>query len=347
MNPDFSPDWKNTHLFFTQNNKFGRRLLKIIGSIGRMAGHARSLKQCDVILARNLDMLFIAWASRCLYGSRRTALIYECLDINASLTSAGLNAKVMRQVERYLLSRIAVLAVSSPGFMTNYFVKTQRYAGNWVLWENKVSLGRKLIPRPPQKEIASDAITIAWTGTIRCPVTLGLLDKATQIMNGRLKVQVHGVVHSHLASEFATCVENNPYFSYFGPYVYPDDLARVYGDCSLVWAQDLWRRGGNSDWLLPNRLYEASWCGCPSVAVAHTETGSRVASQGLGWVIAKPTAEDFVQLLEKLSANQILAKSSELLKRPAEEFVQVGEEIQRTIDTLVGKPRMQTAEQTA
>jgi hypothetical protein len=38
--------------------------------------------------------------------------------------------------------------------------------------------------------------------------------------------------------------------------------------CDAVWAQDLWQSGANSDWLLPNRIYEASYFGCPSIALA-------------------------------------------------------------------------------
>jgi hypothetical protein len=58
---------------------------------------------------------------------------------------------------------------------------------------------------------------------------------------------------------------------------------------------------GNSDWLLPNRIYEASYFGCPSIALAGTETGRRVAADGLGFTVEEPTAEALTELLRGLT----------------------------------------------
>ncbi|MDX1780132.1 MAG: glycosyl transferase, partial [Thalassovita sp.] len=81
-------------------------------------------------------------------------------------------------------------------------------------------------------------------------------------------------------------------------------------------------RGNNSDWLLPNRIYEASWAGCPSIAFAATETGRRVEGDDLGWVIDRPDPGALIDLLDRLSAAEIAAKGRALLRRPAADFVQ-------------------------
>lgn len=47
----------------------------------------------------------------------------------------------------------------------------------------------------------------------------------------------------------------------------------------------MWQRGTNSDWLLPNRISEASWCGCFSVALDSIHTGKRIREAGIGRTI--------------------------------------------------------------
>jgi len=107
---------------------------------------------------------------------------------------------------------------------------------------------------------------------------------------------------------------------YHGPYSYPEGLAAAYGACDLVWAQDLWQRGANSDWLLPNRIYEASWFGCPSVAVDGTETGIRVLDDDLGFVVDAAEPETLVRLLRNLDATAITRCATRLLARPDTDF---------------------------
>jgi succinoglycan biosynthesis protein ExoL len=108
--------------------------------------------------------------------------------------------------------------------------------------------------------------------------------------------------------------------TYFGPYNYPDDLSKIYGGIDLVWAQDLWQRGANSDWLLPNRIYEASWFGCPSLAVADTQTGRRVDTAGLGFTIETPTADKLIERLRGLSRAQIEAAAAKIMALSDNDF---------------------------
>jgi succinoglycan biosynthesis protein ExoL len=107
---------------------------------------------------------------------------------------------------------------------------------------------------------------------------------------------------------------------YFGPYSYPDGLKAAYGECDVVWAQDLWQRGANSDWLLPNRIYEASWFGVPSIAVAGTETGRRVSEDELGFVIDKADSDALTSLLRNLNPAVIDRVAANLLARDPNAF---------------------------
>ncbi len=333
MNADFVPDWPNTHLYETQNEALGKRAAVVAGSVLRMAGHRARLRAADVIVARNLDMLAIAAAAKRIAGSR-APLVYECLDIHGALTGQGAKSRLMRAAERRLLAGVAMLVVSSPGFIRHYFDPMQGYRGPHALWENKLAAGAALPARPVTRPAGDGPLRLGWVGTIRCQPSLDLLMALADRMGEAVQIQIHGIVHHHALQGFDAAVAARANVTYAGPYAYPDDLARLYGGCDLVWAQDLWQRGQNSDWLLPNRIYEASWAGCPSLAVAGTETGRRVTEDGLGWVIDTPDPGLLQTLLESLPRGDIRARGQALLDRPDTDFVQSPADIAAVIDRV-------------
>ncbi|MCF2870431.1 glycosyl transferase [Octadecabacter sp. G9-8] len=322
MNADFSPDWPNIDLGFVENEQLGKRLVSILRGVLRMTRHRDALKEADVIMARNFDLLIIAWMSRVLSGAWRVPLVYECLDIHGLLTKTGPVGAMMRWCERRLLARVKLLIVSSPGFITHYFRAIQGYQGPYSIIENKLWFDATPIARPKQRpQKADDVLTLGWVGSIRCGSSLRLLMEAADALPERIRIRVHGNVHRHALPAFDAEVAKHPNVICFGPYEYPTELAEVYANCDLVWAQDLWQRGANSDWLLPNRIYEASWFGCPSIAVADTETGRRVAAGHLGFTVADTKAKSLIDLLKGLDRGAITRVSDHLLATDGDEFM--------------------------
>ena len=336
MNHGFEPDWPNTHLYNTENENIFKRAMVVAGSVVKMAGYRSRLRDADMIFARNLDMLAIAWAARRLAGVR-IPLVYECLDINGALCGNGRKARFMRFAERWLLADTQLLIVSSPGFIRAYFEPLQGYRGPHALWENKLALGAALPARPePEAGTRDVPLRLGWVGTIRCAPSLALLTAVADRMGPEVQIHIHGIVHRHAVPDFDAAVAARENVIYHGGYGYPDDLAQIYGGMDLVWSQDLWQSGNNSDWLLPNRIYEASWAGCPSLAVRGTETGLRVVEDGLGWAIDTPTAEALTALLEQLTWSEIATRRTALLTRPEADFVQSQAEIATVIDQIRG-----------
>jgi len=339
MNVGFQPDWPNTHLSKTKNENLLQRSAVVAASVMKMAGHRARIRQADMILARNLDMLAIAYAARAIAGATQVPLVYECLDIHGTLYGNSAKSRAMQAAERFLLNRCQMLVVSSPGFIRNYFEATQNYCGPWALWENKLAAGTALPKRPTTRPIrSSDApLRIGWIGTIRCAPSLALLATVADHFGDKLQIVIHGVVHHHVLPDFNAMLADRPNMVAYGAYDYPQDLPRIYGDCDVVWSQDLWQRGGNSDWLLPNRIYEASWAGCPSLAIGTTETGRRVADDSLGWVIDLPEPDSLIALIERLTPEMAAARGQALLDRPQSDFVQSESEIQSVIDRVIRK----------
>ena len=139
----------------------------------------------------------------------------------------------------------------------------QGWRGQTTLLENKLWFedGAVARPAPGSRPPAPPEapIRLGWVGTLRCPQSLAILAEAARRMGPRLELRLHGVVHAHALPDFDAVVGSHDNIAYLGPYEYPGGLGRVYEDCDLVWSQDRWQWGTNSTWLLPNRIYEASY----------------------------------------------------------------------------------------
>lgn len=322
MNRGFRPDWPDVDLGTVPNRAPGRRLASLFPALVRILRRRRLAQGSDLWIARNLDLLLLAHATRALTGHREVKIVYECLDIHGLLTRRDALGRFLRGIERTLMARSDLLVTSSPGFVRAYFEGIQDYGGPVALIENKLWFGDHPIPRPrtPRQRPADAPLVIGSVGSIRCAPSLSILAETARRMGQDVHVAFHGNVHRHAVPEFDQVIAAHPNMSYHGPYRYPDDLQAIYAGCDLVWSQDLWQAGANSDWLLPNRIYEASWFGCPSIAVAGTETARRVADRGLGFVIAAPSADALVRRLATLGREEIAAVSGGILDRDDGEF---------------------------
>ncbi|MEM8580335.1 MAG: glycosyl transferase [Pseudomonadota bacterium] len=329
MTHDAAPFWPNVDLGETQNAAMGQRLRRIAASLPILRANRARLAGARTIVARNLDMLAIATAARRMIRPR-PRLIYEALDIHDIMTQEGAKGRLARGLERSLLRKTDAIIVSSPAFVREYFKPMQRWSGAVKLIENKLWLGKDGPKRPASdpnsQEQRGKAITLGWVGTLRCPQSFRILLDTADRLGSAVDVRLHGVVHRHMLPDFDSEICGRANISYHGAYEYPDGLKAIYCDCDAVWVQDLWQWGTNSTWLLPNRIYEAGYFGCPSIAVSGTETGRRVDGR-LGWTVPEASADALVSLLKELSIETLREQRSKLLAMPDTEFRQTHAEI--------------------
>ncbi|MEL6641715.1 MAG: glycosyl transferase [Pseudomonadota bacterium] len=350
MNTDFEPFWNNLHLSDVDNENQLGRMWAVAKSIPKVIANRHLLRGTDIIVARNLDMLMIAAIAQKLAPTAKPRLIYECLDINNLMTGTGLKNRLFRWIERRLLTQTDTLMVSAPAFVDNYFAPVQGWTGKTVLVENKIWVNNpQELPRPTVHSVkdrppisADNPLILGWIGTLRCQQSLDLLVAAAQALGPNVQIAMHGVVHYHAVPDFDATIAAHPNLVFHGPYAYPKGLAEVYDSCDLVWSQDMWQWGTNSTWLLPNRIYEASYFGCPSIAVAGTGTGDRV-SAGLGWAIPEPSADALVSFLPSLTADTLTDMRKTILARPDSEFLQSAEEIRAALTATTKTPVPLTA----
>jgi succinoglycan biosynthesis protein ExoL len=331
--------WPNVDLGRTADKDFRQRLVAIGRGLTQTARHSQALRSADIWIARNLDMLIVAGAAHTAIGARGR-LIYECLDIHAKLHGDGVEARMLRGVERALLKRCAGLIVSSPGFMREYFDLRHPGLAKVYLLENRLAHGLKLPPRPSAESprSATGPLQIGWFGVLRCPRSLPLLRAAAAKARGKLEATLRGTVSRPDLPSFDADVTDQPNLSYRGPYRFPDDLAQIYGGIDLIWAGDFHDPGANSRWLLPNRLYEGGYFGAVPVAPKDSETGRWLETHALGFTLPEPLEQTLPAFLQAITPAEIAAARAKLLAAPTSLFVQPADEVRDFVDAVLAAP---------
>jgi len=250
--------------------------------------------EADVILARNLEMLVLARLARLMVrGEPR--LVYEVLDIHRLMLGRSLLSRTLRLLERRLAAPADLIVTSSPGFVREYFRPLARLTAPVLIVENRSFDGTKPGAAPafaaaplqmPPPGPPEGPLIIGWFGILRCTASLGCLDALTRAAPGRYRVVLRGRPARDVLADFDAVVATNPDVDFGGPYRNPEDLAAIYGGVHLVWAVDRYEAGGNSDWLLPNRLYEGCLHGAVPLALEGTETARFLTAHGIGVTIA-------------------------------------------------------------
>jgi hypothetical protein len=300
------PAWENIELGVTTDRNYGRRIPKLLAAVVKVLRHKRMLQGCQIIYARNIDMLLIAVLAKRLAGARGV-LVYEVLDVQRIFIGERLVNKVARWAERVLMRSCQMLVVSSPDFVDRYFAPLQRLSIPWTLLENKVSAdqlpagGEHLLRHPLP---GHPPWVIGWFGTLRCVRSLDILCRLADAFGDRIQIYLRGRTSEEdlpmAMIEAATARHRNVTFD--GPYANPDDLAAIYGRVHFSWAVDYLDAGTNSDWLLPNRVYEGGLFGSLALARSGTAAGRLVERDRLGWAFHEPLESAVHTFLETLDA---------------------------------------------
>ena len=286
-------DVPTTVLGRTADGRFAQRIGAVIAARTTLKFKLAGVTQPDVIIARNLETLALAGPAASLFG-RDIPVVYECLDIHRLLLDEGAKGRLMRQVQRYFGRRASLLITSSPAFVENFFKPRSGLDLPVLLLENKVlALKPEIVPAAPAPRLPKPGQPwrIGWFGALRCRKSLDILLELARRMDGRVEVVLRGrPAHSEF-DDFDAKVSSAPHVEFHGAYRNPEDLAAIYRDVQFSWAIHFFEEGLNSNWLLPNRLYEGGLYGTVPIALSGTETGRFVESRGIGPAIERATPE--------------------------------------------------------
>lgn len=288
----------------TEDARLGRRVLSVLGAAVRIGQYRHLVANAQVILARNLEMLVLAYALRARFALR-ARIVFECLDIHGSLVSSGFAGRLMRALERRMVGGCAGLIVSSPAFVSEHFETLGIELPPVLLVENKVledeagavdpAGGRAFdLPAAPWR--------IGWFGVLRCRRSLALLANLVRGSGGQVEVDLRGRPARNVIPDFDAVVAATPGLFFHGSYDRSRDLAVIYENVHFAWAMDFYEAGANSNWLLPNRLYEGGAQGAVAIAAASVETGRWLAARDAGVRLDEPIEATLADFMAALSA---------------------------------------------
>ena len=285
----------SSHMFgLTRDGALAQRAVRVAIALARPSALAATVRNADVIVARNLEMLVLARRARLFAPGAR--LVYESLDIHRSLLGSSFASRVLRWIERRAMKGVDLLVTSSRAFEREYFDPIQNITVPVLLVENKLLvLDLPLAPQPSRS--SSPPWTIGWFGNLRCKKSLAALRRLAIEGEGRIQLLIAGKPSDAEFPDFASQVADSN-MRFVGPYS-ADQLPGLYAQCHFAWAIDYFEEGQNSSWLLPNRLYEAVACGAIPIALADVATGEWLARHNAGLLLS---SNDVVgQLLALLS----------------------------------------------
>lgn len=264
--------------------RFLQRSTLVLRALAQLSRYRNIFGSAAVIVARNLEMLVLAARARRL-AARPVPLVYESLDIHRLLLTKGLAGRGLRALERQLMKSCDLLIVSSPAFLSRYFEPVQNALIPHLLIENRMLRlnGTSTDDRAAQDNVLpmGPPWRIGWFGMIRCQQSLDILTNLARAHRGLIEVVIRGRPSLSEFRDFEGQVAGTPGVQYLGVYK-PQDLPAMYRDVHFTWAIDYFEAGQNSDWLLPNRLYEGSAHGAVPIALSSVETGRWLAARDAG-----------------------------------------------------------------
>lgn len=294
----------------TRDGRFAQRIAAVAGAAFALRTRLGAVAQPEVVIARNLEMLALADRAAGLFPTR-PAIVYESLDIHRLLLGDNAVSRAMRAAERRFGREVALLLTSSPAFVREYFEPYGQIDAPVVLLENKVlDLGDA---RPGRSRPAiGEPWKIGWFGALRCARSLDLLIDAVRRLDGRVELVLRGRPAYDAIPDFDARVDAAPHVAFHGSYSNPEDLDSIYGEVHFNWAIDFFEAGLNSEWLLPNRLYEGGRHGAVPIARAGTETGRFLADRGIGIVLDTCSADELVRMFSGLEGDRTAEQRAQL-----------------------------------
>jgi succinoglycan biosynthesis protein ExoL len=318
-NPGAEPEWENVDLGLVTDRSYLARIPNLMYGLLSAWRMRRRLREVPYFLARGLDLCLFALAVRWLIGGRQP-VIYEVYDVHFTLLEDSLRGAHFRWLERRALKRVHIVAVTAPAYARIYFAERQGYCGPYFVVENKLP-GEVLQETPanrvhPPWQRGARPLIIGWFGALRCNESVEILRRAALALPDELEIHLRGWPSEMPGEEFQAIVDGVPNMTYFGPFRSPEDLAAIYGAIDLNWAVDLQFRGGNSDWLLPFRLYEGGYHNVPALGAAGLAAAAKVEELDLGWNLSEPYAENLVEFVRRLDRTALEAKRAHLRSLP-------------------------------
>ncbi|UDL92521.1 glycosyl transferase family 1 [Mesorhizobium sp. PAMC28654] len=321
----------------TRDGRFGQRMAAVAKAAVSIGSKLGNMPRPDLIIARNLEMLALARRAKSAFQAT-VPIVYECLDIHRLVLRDDFLGKALRGTERYLARDVKLLVTSSPAFIANYFTPFGQVAAPVELLENKYFEASAVSPDDPvaAENPVAPPWRIGWFGALRCRRSLELLAEFSRRLEGRFEIILRGRPALSEFPDFHAFVEAEPWLSFRGPYRNPEDMAAIYREVHFSWAIDFFEDGQNSQWLLPNRLYEGCRFDAVPISMGNTETGRFLKQQDIGVLLSQATPEALEAAVGKMDEHRFGKLRGRVLARNPRTWSHDRNDCQALVEKLRG-----------
>ena len=271
-----------------------KRLLAMREFAREAIGRIREIApQC--IYTENLDCLGIVHLCRGLPD--RCKIIYEVADIREILLAqAGMKQRAVKFVEKLLIPAVDCLVVTSEKFYDDYYRS--------LLPDVQVVFA----PNAPNEQYfesytkkSSGRFRIGFIGAVRYVEQMKLLIDVAGDFDG--EVLIAGSALNAEVEEAMRKYAEGKTVIFSGKYDYAKDIASLYSQIDCVYAvYD--SSNPNVRMALPNKLYEAIFCGLPIIVAKGTYLAELVEKWGVGFAVDSTAPDDLCALLTMLSTSE-------------------------------------------
>lgn len=306
-----------------ESRKYFRRIKKLLKAVFLIRKLEKKYsKPPALIYAFGLDMAMVGNLAM----ASSIPLVYEVGDIQIPLPHTNLSSRLFEMVEKKVMARCQMLAVTSPGFISDYFnILNPRIAEKTLVIENK--LAREIAekyPRPAERHIPMKPLKIGYIGLFKYENCIFPLIEAVSKRKGDFELHFYG--DGSLKKDILTYVDKYDNVFYHGSFSSIQDLHKIYKSVDLSYVVYN-NHDPNVRMALPNKLYDGPYFGVPLVVAENTLLAKRIRELGIGLVI-DPRKENFAdQFLQELNADLLANLSNVTLKLDLSHMVENYDEI--------------------
>ncbi len=264
----------------------------------------RESKDYRIIYTFGLDMALLTVVASL---GRKIKIVYEVSDINPILLQKNMIGRCARLTERFVTRNIDLLVVTAEKYLTGYFypILTIPSYLNVLVVENKINLDK--IPSV-KCDFQSEKIRIGYFGLLRCEQSWRVLSELVKVSNGGIELLVMGKPIRPV--DLPAQANEMDGVEYKGEFLWPDDLAAMYGAVDLVWGCFPYgaAKPGNWQWARTNRFYEACFFNKPIITLKDSADAESVELLKIGFQVDLENIQEAVSFLnKKINTNNLKA----------------------------------------
>ncbi|TXN37624.1 glycosyltransferase family 4 protein [Flagellimonas hymeniacidonis] len=299
-----------------EHGNFLMRAIKMIKALPKLRSQ---VKEADIIYAFGVDMGLLCIISA--IGLLKHVAV-EIGDIRSAQVQKNLKGRLVRILDKYIVSNCKLMIATSIKFVEEYYQKNLKVKTKTIILENK--LERQQSDRQQKTKtgfLEHNIVIIGYFGLLRCSKSIRVLTRLASNYPNNIKLFVAGYSLVDDA-KFAKLISLKN-VEYFGEYKSPGNLFEIYSKVDLVWSVYPFPNVGelNWKWARTNRFYESCYFRKPMIALEGSADGDIVREHKIGFTVEDVSEDEIVRCVWENSHENFELYQQNIFNLPEEVYL--------------------------